>query len=155
MKPGPSPTPTAIKLIRGNPGKRKINKDEPKPTVTMPHCPDYLDDVAREEWNRLAPILVRMKVLTEADYIALASLCQTYSTMMKAQEQLNKSGILFKTPSGYVQQSPLIGVVNNCTEKIVTLCREFGLTPSARSRVQANSSDDAKQQTPWDKVASR
>ena len=131
-----------MKLIRGNPGKRKLNKDEPKPKVALPHCPDYLDDVARGEWDRLAPILVRMKVLTEADYIALASLCQTYSTMMKAQEQLNKSGILFKTPSGYVQ-------------KIVMLCREFGLTPSARSRVQANSSDDAKQQTPWDRVARR
>ena len=144
-----------MKLIRGNPGKRKLNKDEPKPKVALPHCPDYLDDVARGEWGRLAPILVRMTVLTEADYIALASLCQTYSTMMKAQEQLNKSGILFKTPSGYVQQSPLIGVVNNCTEKIVMLCREFGLTPSARSRVQANSSDDAKQQTPWDRVARR
>ena len=96
-----------------------------------------------------------MKVLTEADYIALGGLCQTYSTMMKAQEQLAKSGILFKTPSGYVQQSPLIGVVNGCMEKIVALCREFGLTPSARSRVQLNSQDEEKPVSPWDKVANK
>lgn len=146
---GPSPVPTAMKVIRGNPGKRKLNRNEPKPIITLPHCPAYLDENARTEWDRLAPILVRMKILTEADYIALASLCQTYSTMMKAQEQLNKSGILFKTPSGYVQQSPLIGVVNNCTEKIVTLCREFGLTPSARSRVQTNPAETAKADDPW------
>jgi phage terminase small subunit len=39
-------------------------------------CPDHLDDVARKEWDRLTSILVAMKVLTEADYIALANLCQ-------------------------------------------------------------------------------
>lgn len=146
---GPPPTPTAIKLLRGNPGKRKLSSNEPKPIITLPHCPSYLDEDARTEWGRLAPILVRMKVLTEADYIALASLCQTYSTMVKAQEQLNKSGILFKTPSGYVQQSPLIGIVNSCTEKIVTLCREFGLTPSARARVQTNQQEAAEADDPW------
>jgi hypothetical protein len=32
----------------------------------------------------------------EADGIALANLCQAYSTMLKAQEQLNKAGILYK-----------------------------------------------------------
>src|SRR5215210_3771229 len=114
-----------------------------------PHCPDYLDEPARTEWDRLAPILVRMKVLTEADYIALASLCQTFSTMLKAQEQLTKSGILFKTPSGYIQQSPLIAVVNNCTEKIVTLCRECGLTPSARSRMQTRQTEAFGDDDSW------
>lgn len=149
---GPAPEPTAIKLLKGNPGKRKLNQNEPTPLITLPHCPAYLDADARTEWDRLAPILVRMKVLTEADYIALASLCQAYSTMMKAQEQLNRSGILFKTPSGYVQQSPLIGIVNNCTEKIVTLCREFGLTPSARSRVQVSQPEAAKEDDPWSRL---
>lgn len=146
---GPPPTPTAIKLVRGITRKDRLNANEPKPEVAMPFCPAYLDADARTEWDRLAPILVRMKVLTEADYIALASLCQTYSTMVKAQEQLNKSGILFKTPSGYVQQSPLIGIVNTCTEKIVALCREFGLTPSARARVQTNQQEAAEADDPW------
>jgi P27 family predicted phage terminase small subunit len=146
---GPPPQPTALKLLRGNPGKRALNKREPKPSIELPHCPDYLDEGARREWDRLAPILVRMKVLTEADYIALASLCQAYSTMAKAQTQLNKTGILFKTPSGYIQQSPLIGIVNNCTHKIVTLCREFGLTPSSRTRVYSAVEDEGPK-TAWD-----
>jgi P27 family predicted phage terminase small subunit len=79
-----------------------------------------------------------MKVLTEADGIALGNLCQAYTTMLKAQAQLNKSGILYKTKSGYVQQSPLIGIVNGQIEIINRLCREFGLTPSARSRILTN-----------------
>ena len=79
---GPAPKPTAIKRLEGNPGKRKLNETEPKPTMGVPECPDYLDDVAKKEWGRLTTILTAMKVLTEADYIALANLCQAYSTLM-------------------------------------------------------------------------
>jgi P27 family predicted phage terminase small subunit len=80
-----------------------------------------------------------MRVLTEADGYALASLCQTYSTMVKAQEKLNEAGFLYKAPSGYVMQSPVLAVVNQCIETIVKLSREFGLTPAARSRVSTTS----------------
>lgn len=31
MKPGPKPTATLIKLVRGNPGRRPLPKDEPVP----------------------------------------------------------------------------------------------------------------------------
>lgn len=133
---GPAPKPTALVLLEGNPGKRPINKREPQPRQKAPQCPAYLDENAKAEWRRLVPILRRMKILTEADYIALASLCQQYSTLMKAQAKLSEVGLLFKTPSGYVQQSPLLAIVSSCTEAITRLCREFGLTPASRSRLQ-------------------
>ena len=78
-----------------------------------------------------------MKVLTEADGMSLANLCQAWSTMVKAQEKLTEMGILYKSPSGYIQQSPLFSMVNNCVDMITKLSREFGLTPAARSRIVA------------------
>jgi P27 family predicted phage terminase small subunit len=132
---GPAPKPTAIKRLEGNPGKRKLNEAEPQPTAGVPECPDYLDEVARREWGRLTSILVAMKVLTEADYIALANLCQGYSTLMNAQKQLNKTGILYKSKSGYIQQSPLLGIIHTQTTIVNNMLREFGLTPSSRTRV--------------------
>jgi len=56
-------------------------------------------------------------VLTEADYIALANLCQAYSTLMNAQKQMNNSGIL-KTRSGYIQQNPLLGIIHTQTKVV-------------------------------------
>ena len=76
-----------------------------------------------------------MKVLTEADYIALANLCQAYSTLVNAQKQMNKTGILYKSKSGYIQQSPLLGIIHTQTTIVNNLLREFGLTPSSRTRV--------------------
>jgi P27 family predicted phage terminase small subunit len=102
-----------------------------------PRCPEYLDHRAKQEWKRLIPILKSMKVLTEADGLMLANLCQAVSMLAKAQQTLNEKGFLYKAPSGYVMQSPLLAVVNQCVDTITKLSREFGLSPAARSRMMA------------------
>src|ERR1700730_16726059 len=138
---GPIPKPTSIARAEGNPGKRRLSDCEPQPRNVTPRCPEYLDERARKEWRRLVPVLHRMKVLTEADGMGLANLCQTYSTLVKAQEKLSELGILYKAPSGYVMQSPLLAVVNQCVDTITKLSREFGLTPAARSRIIAHTEE--------------
>jgi P27 family predicted phage terminase small subunit len=139
---GPAPKPTAIKKLQGNPGKRKLNTLEPIPAAGPCDCPDHLDEIAKKEWGRVSGILTRMKVLTEADYIALGTLCQAYSTLIAAQRQLNKSGMLYKTQSGYVQQSPLFGIIHAQTNIVNALIREFGLTPSSRTRLSVVSPEE-------------
>jgi P27 family predicted phage terminase small subunit len=132
---GPAPMPTAIKKLKGNPGRRPLNEVEPQPEQGEPDCPEHLDEVAQREWKRLIPILRGMRVLTTADYIALGNLCQAYSIQIKAQKQLARSGLLYKTRSGYVQQSPLLGIITAQTTIVNNLLREFGLTPSSRTRI--------------------
>ena len=105
--------------------------------------PDYLDEEARREWERLVPILLDMRVLTVADGLQLANLCQAYSMLMAAHQSMRLaakgggSGLLMKTPSGSVQQSPLIGIINSQVEIINRISREFGMSPSSRTRVEA------------------
>ena len=132
---GPIPKPTAIEIAEGRPGKRPLNGREPQPRAVTPKCPAYLDKRAKEEWRRLVPILRRMRVLTEADGLVLGNLCLAVSTLVRAQAKLNETGILYKAPSGYVMQSPLLPVVNAQVDTISRLSREFGLTPAARSRL--------------------
>jgi P27 family predicted phage terminase small subunit len=134
---GPIPKPSAIARAEGNPGKRRLNDCEPQPRATTPRCPAHLDAEAKKEWKRLVPILRRMRVLTEADGMTLANLCQAWSTMVQAQKKLTEMGILYKSPSGYIQQSPLLSVVTHYMDIVTKLCREFGLTPAARSRMVA------------------
>ena len=108
-----------------------------------PEMPAYLDREARRQWKRLVPILLSMRVLTVADGMALATLCQAYSILVEALQDKRKaskgggSGLLMKTPAGYVQQSPLIGIINSQVEIIHRISREFGLTPSSRARLEA------------------
>ena len=134
---GPTPQPTELKRFRGNPGKRPLGKNEPNPGALRTRPPAHLDAEARKEWKRLSGILGRMKVLTEADYIALGNLCVAYSTLIQAQKKLSETGLVMKAPSGYITQSPLLSIVNTSTDIVLKHLREFGLTPAARTRVAA------------------
>lgn len=99
--------------------------------------PKSLDANARKEWRRLLPILERMRVLTEADGIALANLCVDYSLLQEAQASLVKTGLLTKNKkTEMIHQNPLIKVVAQTTDRVSRGLREFGLTPASRSRVQ-------------------
>ena len=51
---GRKPTPTAVKELEGNPGKRPLNAKEPKPAKKAPSCPKWLEPEAKKEWRRLA-----------------------------------------------------------------------------------------------------
>jgi P27 family predicted phage terminase small subunit len=134
---GPAPKPTAVRLYEENLGKRPLNPLEPRPRVIEPPCPSHLDVEGRRMWRKLVPILQRMRVLTEADGIALGNLCDSYSTMVQAQKKLRETGMLLKTPSGYVQQNPLISIVSSSMETVNKLAKEFGFTPAARTRICA------------------
>lgn len=134
---GPAPIPTAIRRIEGNPGKRPLNEWEPQPKKVRPAMPKHLDKIARKEWNRLCPMLQRMRVLSEADGIALANLCFDYSVLQQAQESLAKTGLLSKTArTGMIHQSPLLNIIAETTDRGTRGLREFGLTPASRSRVE-------------------
>ena len=52
------------------------------------------------QWKRLVKLLLRLRVLTDADGMVLANLCQAWSTLVKAQVKMNETGLLLKTPSG-------------------------------------------------------
>ena len=107
-RPGPPPKPTALKLIAGNPGKKRLPQGEPKPMVEAPVPPKHLTAEARVEWERLAPILVRLKLLTKLDRAALAAYCQAWARHVEAEEQVAKASALAFTHNGYPIVNPWI-----------------------------------------------
>lgn len=103
--------------------------------VPLPRCPPHLDTVARAEWRRLARPMHDAGVLTIGDRAALAAYCQSYARWVEAEEKLQETPMLLKTPSGYVQQSPWLSIANKQLEIMGRFMAELGLTPSARSRL--------------------
>jgi P27 family predicted phage terminase small subunit len=101
----------------------------------LPRCPPHLSPVARREWRRLATPLFAAGILTLADRAALAAYCQCYGRWVEAEEKLAETPTLLKTPSGYVQQSPWLGIANRQLELMGRYMAELGLTPAARARV--------------------
>jgi len=132
---GRKPTPTALKIRHGNPGKRPINGAEPRPPSSQPSCPAHLSPTAKTEWKRLAGMLNRTGLLTQIDRAALAAYCQAYGRWVEAERKLQETPTLLKTPSGYVQPSPWLAIANKQLELMAKFMAELGLTPTSRARL--------------------
>lgn len=135
---GRKPKPTALKVLEGNPGKRQLNKNEPKPNTKLPKCPDWLEEEAKAEWKRLAKNLNELGILTELDANTFASYCQAYARWREAEEFITLHGSIVKTKSGYWQQVPQVAIAHSNQKIMMQAAAEFGLTPSSRSRIIAN-----------------
>jgi P27 family predicted phage terminase small subunit len=135
MKPGPPPTPTKTKLLRGNPGKRALNTNEPQPRNVIPSCPSHLDRVARKEWRRAIRELAALGLVTTLDRAALAIYCEAYARWVLGSDRIRKFGAIVKSPAGYPVQSPYLAMLNKAIEQMRTFIVEFGMTPSSRARV--------------------
>jgi P27 family predicted phage terminase small subunit len=138
---GRKPKPTALKILEGNPGKRPLNDKEPQPEKKAPRCPSWLEPEAKKEWKRMAKTLETIGVLTQIDKAAFAGYCQAYARWKEAEEFLSKHGTIFKTPSGYIQQVPQVSIAQTYLKVMKDFCSEFGLTPSARTRIRVNTVD--------------
>ena len=141
--------PAKLHLLHGNPSKlslKKTTEEEISPTVQskVPKPPSVLkkNKIARREWNRIAPELHRMGLLTNIDLTALSLYCITYSQWIDAINSIrdNKtegSGMVVTSPTGYVAQSPYMKIATDKAGEIRNYLVEFGMTPSSRGRVKA------------------
>lgn len=132
---GRKPKPTQQRVLEGNPGKRPINSQEPNLPPTSDAVPAELlgDPRAVAEWSRVAPMLVKSGVLTEADRGALLSLCQQWSLYIEARAKA--TSLVVTTKSGHPMPNPYLSVSNKALSHCIKLWAELGCTPSARSRV--------------------
>lgn len=140
---GRKPKPTAIKKLEGNPGKRRLNEYEPIPENKAPKCPMWLEPEAKKEWRRTAKRLEALGILTEVDMAAFAGYCQAFARWKEAEEFISKHGTIVKTPSGYWQQVPQVSIAQTYLKIMHKFCEQFGLTPSARSRIIADAGQSA------------
>lgn len=147
---GRRPTPTALKLVKGNPGKRAINKKEPKPAPGIPSPPSHLTDSGKVAWGRLTVLLDRMGVLTEADTFALERLCDCYAEILELREEVEGAGRTYTTTSTQgetvIKANPAVPMLADADRRFKSYLVEFGLTPAARTKVQIKDDDEEKDQ---------
>ncbi len=132
--------PTVLKVLEGNPGKRPLPQNEPKPKSIAPKCPTHLDKIAKKEWRRVVKELEPLGLVTQIDMAALAAYCQAYSRWVQAEDMIRKHGMLVKSPNGYPMQSPYLAIANKAVEQMKAFMSEFGMTPASRTRIEVKSS---------------
>jgi P27 family predicted phage terminase small subunit len=150
-KRGPKPTPTKLKILRGNPGCRPLNKSEPEPPVGGIAMPPHLGDVATARWRQLLPMLQAVKVMTTADVEALARYCDTYEWWLATRQKLKQEGDTYpilndKGEVKYIAQRPEVSIAHKLAVQLRQLEQDFGLNPSARTSLHVEEEKPADEE---------
>jgi P27 family predicted phage terminase small subunit len=134
---GRPPLPTAVKELRGNPGRRPLNSREPKlPKLAgVPAPPATLrEGPGRDKWVELAEILHRAGVLTSGDLHNLEAFCAAYARWRRAEEEIEAGGITLRTAHGVIKH-PAVAVAADALKLLHMFGASLGLDPSSRSRL--------------------
>lgn len=158
---GRKPTPTALKVARGNPGKRALNQVEPKPQKMQPKMPAHLTPAAKAQWRRVLRILSPMRILTEVEADLLAIYADAYARWVeehravygprvddKGQPLLDSEGLplqpegtIVLSAKGNLMRNPRLKIIEDTLTRMQRCQAELGMTPSARTRLVAPSGE--------------
>jgi len=129
------PESTALKILKNNPGRRSLRRQDVKVPVELPEPTELVDAEALKEWCRAVPILQAAGLATSADFAALVCYCTVWSHW----RQVSRARAL----EGFVTQrkaSPALNPLFKAEMALLTQLRAFlvelGMTPSSRSRIK-------------------
>jgi P27 family predicted phage terminase small subunit len=128
---GPAPTPTKVKLLRGETRPSRVNYHEPIPSPDLPKMPPDMDDAAKAVWRRVLRDMRHTGVIRAADTDILRCYCEAVSRYAGAARLYSQTGPIVKR-DGNLVKNPLHQVARDNADEIRQFARELGLSPSAR-----------------------
>ena len=132
--------PASLHDIHGTVQPGRLNKDAPAieavSDIEKLKRPLWFDTDAREAWDELLPILIRMGVITVADRHLLIALCCAISRLKAAQRVIEADGLVVHGATGS-KKSPGCTIADESTKAIRALSADLGLTPASRPGLHA------------------
>src|SRR6476619_2380637 len=132
---GPPKRPTHLKVLEGNPGKRRLNKDEPQPTAPIRLPPDHLSPLQKSMWREVVRAMPE-GLYTQADRGTLERYCVSWAGYRELTEQIQSIGVLCRGREGQIVRNPLFICRGQVADDMHRCACELGLTPASRTRIE-------------------
>lgn len=134
---GPKPKPAALDKLDGGASHRKRNAKEPKPPASEATCPDWLkgDRAARAIWDAEAPRMIKLGLLTTADRMMFAALCERAAVYQRAAKSLRTSLTQENKANGTIKRAE-VDIAKGALETLKQIAAAFGMTPSDRKGLE-------------------
>jgi P27 family predicted phage terminase small subunit len=128
--------PSAIKELTGNPGKRRLNKSEPRP-YGEPARPTIMTPAARKVWAKLV-VSMPPGVYTFADSHMMAAYCEAVAAHQRATKHIIDGAGEVTGSTGQTKLSPWLKEQADSARLIVTIGAKLGLDPVSRQHIQTD-----------------
>jgi len=138
--------PTKLKQLQGTARADRQIKNEMMPSQVdgYPEAPELLQKTKKavQLWDELVYELQNLGMLHGVDLPLLASYCNEMSLYFELEKDLLENGRTFETPNGFKQKRPEVNMSRECLDRALKIAVQFGLTPSARTRISAPGKSD-------------
>lgn len=140
----PTPLPSKLKALRGTYRADRAAPNEPEPEPAKPSPPHWLSKYARSEWRYIVPKLDELGLLAKIDRAELAAYCEAFANFREATEALQVEGNrrVIQTSNGNYIQNPWVSIQNKAAESMHRYAQQFGMSPSARTRISVDAKED-------------
>ena len=131
-KRGPTKKPAELKLLEGTFRKDRDTMG-PRPRPLKPKYPSWLPRLAKLHWNKYAPILESLGLLTEIDGDEFARYCLYTVRARQAEEDIERRGLLVEGEKGGLVKNPSCQLARDYGAAASKLAAKFGLNPADRN----------------------
>lgn len=107
--------------------------------------PAYLDEAAKTEYRRVAPLLKNLDV-TSLDRQVLIDYCNSVSMFQKAVKSVNKDGLLIGD-----KKNPAVAIMLDMQKEIRANASQLGMTLDSRMKL-VKPTDKTEDEDPYSKV---
>ncbi len=125
-------------------GRRPLKtKSDANAVQSVTVAPAWLSKDAKSEWQRVMPILVERRILTDADLASFENYCVAIGQVREMERLIKRAGHVVETDRG-PRAHPAVKIQSDAMTRARLLASELGLTPVSRSRPTAceNPNDD-------------
>lgn len=135
-------TPTRLKELASNPGKRPLNTNEPKAKGKLTQ-PKTLTPMASLIWKKVVNAMPS-GLYQSVDEGILAAYCEAYSNHQAMSAQLVKDGLFSTGSMGQPVIHPALKEQSTLARTMLTLSAKLGFDPV--SRIALSAQDDGEEE---------
>jgi len=145
-------TPNNLRILKGTDKQHPERmRTPPEPKKGKIHPPTWLKPKARKAFIELAKITTDMNVLTTADKMSLAMVCDAYSDYLEANELVEKNGQTYVVTNregiDMIKANPATTIKADAWRRVMIGLGKFGLSPSEREKINIT---PVKKKNPFD-----
>src|SRR5262245_37453805 len=129
--------PTALKILRGNPGKRPLNAREPQPEALATAAPAFSEPEAGIEWQRTIVPAIKIGQVTQADRVLAIAHCELWAAWRKQHARATKEKAI--VPVGkhrYPMPNAWRTLAAKTLHQLIAIDDKLGFSPTSRAKVQ-------------------
>lgn len=134
MPGGRPPKPSVVKLLEGNPGKRRVDVVVCE-AYGKPDIPAHLDEHAADAFQVILDAMPE-QLYGRVDRFAIAAFATAWAWHVKATEELEREGPISISPKGHEGLSPWWKVLQAASAEMRQWGGKLGLDPLARQQLK-------------------